>query len=172
MMKNLKRNWLVVSKLNKEFFEFWFEHLKVSKSYTLMGCFWPRYIIFELKKYRGVIFHDTRIDTNLKKTFHQSKRKSQNWDFHWVLLSKVQMYELEIYRGVMCYDNEEWYQIWKEVDLPAQNWHEEFNKFWPKHSKILHICTLMGCSWPKYKMFELTKYRGVTFVALEIDTKF
>ena len=26
----------------------------------LMGCFWPKYIMFELKKYRGVIFQDTR----------------------------------------------------------------------------------------------------------------
>ena len=32
----------------------------VSKIYTLMGCFWPKYIMFELKTYRGVIFHDTR----------------------------------------------------------------------------------------------------------------
>ena len=31
-----------------------------SKIYTLMGCFWPKYVMFELKKYRGVIFHDTR----------------------------------------------------------------------------------------------------------------
>ena len=44
---------------HKEFDEFWLEHLKVSKIYTLMGCFWPKYIMFELKKYRGVIFHDT-----------------------------------------------------------------------------------------------------------------
>ena len=33
----------------------------VSKIYTLMGCFWPKYIMFELKKYRGAIFHDTRV---------------------------------------------------------------------------------------------------------------
>ena len=32
---------------------------KVSKVYTLMGCFWPKYIIFELKKYRGVMFDST-----------------------------------------------------------------------------------------------------------------
>ena len=32
----------------------------VSKSYSLMGCFWPKYIMFVLKRYRGVIFHDTR----------------------------------------------------------------------------------------------------------------
>ena len=39
--------------------------------------------------------------------FYQSTRKSQNWDFYGILLSKGEMYELKIYRGVMCHDNEE-----------------------------------------------------------------
>ena len=30
-----------------------------SKNVTSMGCFCPKYMRFELKKYRGVIFHDT-----------------------------------------------------------------------------------------------------------------
>ena len=46
---------------HKEFDGFWLENLKVSKIYTLMGCFWPKYVIFELKKYRGAIFHDTSV---------------------------------------------------------------------------------------------------------------
>ena len=57
----------------------------------------------------------------------------------------------------MCYDNEEWYKIWKGIDLSVQSWHEEFNKFWPDHSKISKVCTLMGCFWPKYIMFEVKK---------------
>ena len=44
-----------------EFDEFWLENSKVSKIYTLMGCFWPKYIMFKLRKYRGAIFHDTRV---------------------------------------------------------------------------------------------------------------
>ena len=63
----------------------------------------------------------------------------------------------------MRYDNEEWCKIWNRIDLPFQNWHEEFNKFWPEHSKISKICTLMGWFWPKYIMFQLKKYRGVMF---------
>ena len=31
----------------------------VSKMFPLMGSFWAKYILFELKKYRGVIFHET-----------------------------------------------------------------------------------------------------------------
>ena len=63
----------------------------------------------------------------------------------------------------MCYNNEEWYKIWKETDLPVQNWHKEFDKFWPEHSKIWKICTLMDCFWPKYVMLELRNYRRVMF---------
>ena len=43
---------------HKEFDEFWPEHLKVSQIFILMGSFWAKYILFELKKYRGVIFHE------------------------------------------------------------------------------------------------------------------
>ena len=57
--ENLKRNWLTFQNWHKEFDEFWLEHWKVSKVCTLMGCFWPKYIMLELKKYRGVTFHDT-----------------------------------------------------------------------------------------------------------------
>ena len=55
-----------------------------------MSPFWAKYILFELKKYRGVFFHET----------------------------------------------EEGYKIWKETDLSFQNWHKEFDRFWPGHSKV------------------------------------
>ena len=73
------------------------------------------------------------------------------------------MYELQTYRGVISNDTEEWWKIWRGIDLSFQNWHEEFDEFWPEHSKISKICTLMGCFWPKYIMFELKKYRGAIF---------
>ena len=64
----------------------------VSESYSLMGCFWPNYIMFELKKYRGVIFHDTRqwckiwrkmtcgLENSMRNLakFHQNTRKSRD----------------------------------------------------------------------------------------------
>ena len=63
----------------------------------------------------------------------------------------------------MCYDNKEWCKIRKGIDLSVQNWHEEFNKSSPEHSKITKICTLIGCFWPKYRMLQLRKYKGVIF---------
>ena len=35
---------------HEEFDEFWPKHLKVSKLFILMGSFWAKYILFELKK--------------------------------------------------------------------------------------------------------------------------
>ena len=83
---------------HEEFDKFWPEHSKVSKSFPLMGFFWTKYILFELKKYRGVISHDT----------------------------------------------EDWYKIWRGIDLLFQNCHEEFDKFWPEHSKVSKMFTLVG----------------------------
>ena len=70
---------------------------------------------------------------------------------------KLRMYELKIYGGVLCHDNEQWFKNWRGIDLSVQNWHEEFDKFWPKQLKIAKICTLMGFFWTKYIMFELRK---------------
>ena len=34
--------------------------IQKSENFTLMGSFCPKYMRFELKKYRGVMFHDTK----------------------------------------------------------------------------------------------------------------
>ena len=44
-----------------------------------------------------------------------------------------------------------------------QNWHKEFNKIWPKHSKFSKIFILMGSYWSKYLLLDLKKYRGIFF---------
>ena len=65
------------------------------------------------------------------------------------------------------YDNEEWYENWRGIDLSVQSWHEEFDEFWSGHLKISKICTLMDCFWSKYIMFESKKCRGVIFDGAE-----
>ena len=97
--------------------------------------------------------------------FPQSTRKSQNWDFDGIFLSKVENVWLKIYRGVMCHDNEVWCKIQRGMTCQFKI-DEEFDEFWPEHSKISKICTLTGGFWPKY-MFELKKYRGVMFDGTE-----
>ena len=59
LMQSLKKNWLVVSYGMKNLVNFQPTTQK-SKNYTWMGYFCPKYTRFELKKYRGVIFHDTK----------------------------------------------------------------------------------------------------------------
>ena len=66
----LFQNW------HKEFHKFWTEHSKVSNIFTLMGSFWANYIFLELKKYRGVIFHDT-------KEWCKIWRKTDSWLGKW-----------------------------------------------------------------------------------------
>ena len=80
---------------------------------------------------------------------------------------KLKIYELKIYRGVIFHGNEEWCKNWRGIGLSIQNWHEEFDKFWPERSKISKISSLIGCFWPKWIMFELKKYRGVIFDSTE-----
>ena len=77
------------------------------------------------------------------------------------------MYELKTYRAVICHENEEWCKNWREIDFSVQNWHEQFDKFWFKPSKISKICTLMGCLWSQYIMFDLKKGKGVMFDSTE-----
>ena len=40
---------------------------KISKIFILMGSFWAKYILFQLKKYRGIIFHETEEVQNLER---------------------------------------------------------------------------------------------------------
>ena len=77
------------------------------------------------------------------------------------------MSELKICRRVMSHDKEEWCKIWRWFDLSFQNWHEGFDEFWPEHSKVSKICTLMGSFWPKCIMFKLKRYRRVMFDGTE-----
>ena len=62
-LKNQSKIWreigLSFQNWHKEFDKFWAEQSKVSKMFTLMGFFWAKHILFKLKKYWGVIFHET-----------------------------------------------------------------------------------------------------------------
>ena len=57
MIQKLKENWLVVLKLTWTS-QYLTRALEKSNIF-LIGSLWPKYILFELQKYRGVIFHDT-----------------------------------------------------------------------------------------------------------------
>ena len=73
------------------------------------------------------------------------------------------MFEPKKYRGDIFHDNGVGYKICRGIDLSFQNWYKEFDKFWPEHSEVSKIFTLMGSFWAKYTLLELKKYRGVIF---------
>ena len=103
-MQILESNQLVVLDWHKEFDKFLPEHSKVSKILTLMGSFWAKYLLFELKEWRGVIFMTLKSDAKFEEkltcclendmknlaNFHQSIWKCQNWNFDGILLPKVE----------------------------------------------------------------------------------
>ena len=138
-IQNLERNWLVVSKLTKGI---WGEHSKVSKIFTLMGYFWAKYILFELKRYRGVIFHETeegyKIWRGIDSSFQNWHREFDKiWPEHlkvskifiWMgsFWAKYIFFELKKYRGVIFHETEEGYKIWRGINSSFQNWHKEFD---------------------------------------------
>ena len=150
-----------------------------------MGSFWAKYIFFELKKYREVIFHETKEGYEI---WRGIGLLFQNWhkefDKFWLEHSKVSkiftlrdffwenyiFFELKKYRGVIFYETEEGFKIWREMNL-FQNWHKEFDKFWCEYLKVSKIFTLMGSFWVKYILFELKRYREVIFHKRKRDTK-
>ena len=77
------------------------------------------------------------------------------------------LFELKKYRGIIFHETEEGYKIWRGIDSSFQNWHKEFDKIWPKHSKASKIFILMDFYWAKYILFELKKYREVIFQETE-----
>ena len=103
------KNWgeldLSIQIWHEEFDGFSPQHSKISIICNLMGCFLPRYIMFELRKYRGVMFDSTQDWYKIwRKTglfllkWHEEFgkfspehiQKSKNWVSYWVLLSKIQ----------------------------------------------------------------------------------
>ena len=152
-------------------------HVKFHQICTLIGSFCWKYKAFQLQKYRGVMSHDTEDWCKIWRKTDLLFQKWQEFGEFWSKHSKVSKictligpfhakyitFDLKKYRGVIFHDTEEWCKIWRKTDLWFGKWHEEFGKFSPEHSKISKICTLMGCFWPKYIMFELNKYRVVMF---------
>ena len=87
----------------------------------------------------------------------------KKFHFNGLLLSKVYIFELKEFRGVIFHDAEERWKLWRGTDLSFQNWHAEFENFWPIHSNVSRIFTLIGFFWTKYILFDLNKYRGDIF---------
>ena len=105
---------------------------KFSPVHTKIGTFIGSFYT----KFKGKLTCASKNNMRNLATFHQSTWKSQNWDLGASFCLNSKIYQLKIYRGVVCHDNEEWCKSWEGIDLSVQNWHEKFDEFWPEHSKI------------------------------------
>ena len=134
-----------------------------------MGSFNPNLKTYELKINRGVICHDNeelrkisrRTDLWIWQILTRALESLKNFHFNGFILSKGYIVWTKKYRGVIFHATEEGCKIWRGIVLSFENWHKEFNKFWPEHWKVSKNFTLMGSFWAKYILFELQKYRGV-----------
>ena len=130
----------------EEFDDFSLKHLKISKISTLMDCFdmttliWSKYIMFEKKRYRGVMLASTadwckmwrKTDLYFLKwheklvNFQQSTFESLKiGNFLGSFIQNGKCVSLKFRRKfVICRENEEWCKIWRWIDLSIQNWHE------------------------------------------------
>ena len=157
VIQNLERNRLVVSKLTRGIWQILTWALGSLKNFPFNGFLLSKVYVVWAKKYRGVIFHDTE---EWYKTWRGIDLSFENWhkkfDKFWPEHLKVSniftlmcsfwakyiLFELKKYREVIFHDTEEWHKIWRGINL-FQNWHEEFDKFWPEHFKVSKIFTLM-----------------------------
>ena len=109
---------LSVQNWHEKFDKFWPEHSKNSKNYTLMGCFLPKYIIFESKKVR-------------RSYFWWHWRLMQNLKENWLAISKMTWRILQIFvhrlkkqNFILESKNAELNQNknWKQSDWPDAAW--------------------------------------------------
>ena len=173
-----RKNDLSFLNWGKEIDKFWLEHSKVSKICTLMVYFWPKYIMFEPKKYREGMCDSTedwykiwrKSDSCFQKWHEESGKfepehsKVSKLGLSWDPFTKSGNFMTSKLTGELCgmtTNNDA--KMWRGIDLSVQNWHDKFIEFWPEHSKISDMCTLMSSFWPKYVMSELREYRRVTF---------
>ena len=110
----------------EEFGEFSPKHSKIWNFHTSMGYFFRKHMRFELKKYSGVIFHDTEqwckiwinLDLAVSKmawgigwTFITALKSLKNCTLMGSFCPKHIMFVLENFRGIMCHDTKGWCKI-------------------------------------------------------------
>ena len=110
---------------HEEFDKFWPEHLKVSKKFPFNRLFFSKvYIVWAKKVQRSYLSWHWRVIQNLEANRLVLKLTWGIWQIFTRALEsvkigtlmgsfcpKLKIYELKIYRRVMCHDNEEWHDM-------------------------------------------------------------
>ena len=140
VMQSLKKNWLLVPEMTRGIQLTLMRAVASLEICSLMCCFCWKYIMFELKKYRGVTCHNTEewckilggTDLCFEKwheefrNFWLKTRKSQNLHFNGPLLNKVYVWAKNLQRSHVS-----WH--WRVIQYLKKNrwwfkkWHKEFD---------------------------------------------
>ena len=98
-----------------------------------MSYVWWHWILIENLKEKWLVL--SKMTWGIWQIFTRALESLKIGTFIGSFYPKCKMHELKIYGGVMCYDNEDLWKIWKGIDLSIQNWHEEFDEFHPSTQK-------------------------------------
>ena len=116
-----------------------------------MGSIWPKYMMFELKRYRGVIFHDAEEQCKIwsrtdfgkwqeeydRFSTEHSKVSLGLWWDPFIQGKKCMSLKLaeELCVTTMKYDA----KFQEELTYCFKNWHKKFDEFWPEHLEVSTI---------------------------------
>ena len=180
LMQNLKKNWFVVSKLTRIWWIFiralkslknlhfdWFLAWKVCNAWSKKSTEKLSFMTLGSDvKFEGNWLLLSKMTWGIWEIFTRALESLKIGTLMGFFCSKLKMYELKTYVK-WTYASRQWRMMQKLKRNWLVSWHLEFDQFWFDYSKISKICTLIGCLWPKYIMFELKKYRGVMFDCIE-----
>ena len=150
MIPQLEKIWLVVLKLTWGIWRALTLARRSLKTLHFNGLLVTKYIMFELKMYRGVIFHDTE---EWCKVWRKTELWFEKWHEKFGKFSPedLKVSKLEIWydpfvqsRKCMSLNLKRSYVSWQWGMMPNlkrnwlsfQNWHEKLYEFWLEHSKI------------------------------------
>ena len=161
----------------QEFGETWPEPLQVSKTCIFIWFYCAKYLMFDLKKYGGVIFHNTE-------GWCKIWRKTDLWFGKWheeyrkFSPEQLRVSKLGCWWDPLIQSRKSMSSKFTEKlcvmtikngignDLSFQNWHEKFDEFWPEQLKVLKILILTCFFWAKYILLELKNTEELSFMKL------
>ena len=96
----------------------------------------------------------------------------KNLHFNVSLSCKYITFDLKKYGGVIFHETEELCKIWRKNDLWFGQWHDEFGKFSPDHSKVSKLGLLWNPFIQKRKYMSLKFTEELNVMTMKNDAKF
>ena len=163
MMQNLKENWFVVSKMTR-IWRILIWALEILVISTLIGSFYAKCIMFDLKKYRGVSFHDNEKECKIWRIsdfwFEKWHEEYGKFSPEHLKVSKLGLWWDPLIPSRKCMS----FKFTEEISVMTVKNNAKFGEEQTCRFKIGMRNLTMGSFFePKYILVELKEYRGVIF---------